>query len=111
MNYTTAAMGATIFSVQKEAKGGIVNIYSKGGNTYEQDTRRTQTKDFRSHCSGSDIGEMLEHYDEVLEPEDPMSLPAALRVIPRCLRRGGSLPTMRSNCRNGGNKNDKRAGD
>ena len=30
-----------------------------------------------------DIGEMLEHYDEVLEPEDPMSLPAA--------RRGGSF--------------------
>ena len=26
-----------------------------------------------------DIGEMLEHYDEVLEPEDPMSLPAERR--------------------------------
>jgi hypothetical protein len=42
--------GATIFSVQKEEKGGIVKIYSKGGNTYEQDTRITQAKDFRSHC-------------------------------------------------------------
>ena len=41
MNYTIAAMGATIFSVQKEEKGGIVKIYSRGGNTYEQDTRRT----------------------------------------------------------------------
>jgi type III secretory pathway lipoprotein EscJ len=26
-----------------------------------------------------DIGEMLEHYDEVLEPEDTMSLPAERR--------------------------------